>query len=62
MLITLGRNPGRGEQGELLLDFTSDGELGLHRSPLKPNSLQAETGDFGKDKERNKFERETAEG
>lgn len=34
-----------GVYGKALLDFSSDGELGLHHSLLKPNSLLAETRD-----------------
>lgn len=45
VFISFGRNLGWGLQGELLADFSSAGELGLPHSLLKPNSLQAETGD-----------------
>lgn len=46
---------------EVLLDFFSDSELGLHHSLLKPNSLLEETGDKKKDTEGNKLEGETTE-
>lgn len=62
VLITFGKNLGWGRQGKFLVDFTSDGELGLHHSLLKPNYLRAETRDFKKDKERNKLEGETTGG
>lgn len=58
VLIRLARSLGWGRQGKFLVDFTSDGELGLHHSLLK-QYLRAETRDFKKDKERNKLEETT---